>query len=74
MERKSDLSPRKRGQIKVLLENIELTQCQIGLKCGVAQSVVSSMKKTCNMVQLALHNVKEDFEESRYLDNKLIKL
>lgn len=45
MGRKSDLSPRKRGQIKVLLENTELTQCQIALKCGVAQSVVSSIKK-----------------------------
>lgn len=45
MGRKSDLSPRKRGQIKVLLENSELTQCQIALKCGVAQIVVSSIKK-----------------------------
>ena len=45
MGRNSDLPPRKRGQIKVLLENTELTQCQIVLKCGVAQSVMSSIKK-----------------------------
>lgn len=44
MGRKSDLSPRKRGQNKVLFENAELTQCQIALKCGVVQSVVSSFE------------------------------
>ncbi|XP_065642758.1 uncharacterized protein LOC136074378 [Hydra vulgaris] len=43
--KKKDLSPRKRGQIKVLLRNTELTQCQIALKCGVTQSIVSSIKK-----------------------------
>jgi hypothetical protein len=42
---KSDLSPRKRGQIKVLLENTELTQSEIALKCGVNQSVVSRIKR-----------------------------
>ena len=40
-----DLSPRKRGQIKVLLENTRLGQRQIALKCGVAQSVVCSIRK-----------------------------
>ena len=33
MGKKGDLSPRKRGQIKVLLENTEPTQCQIALMC-----------------------------------------
>ncbi|XP_065665699.1 uncharacterized protein LOC136087121 [Hydra vulgaris] len=45
MGKKKDLSPRKRGQIKVLLENTELTQRQIALKCGVTQSIVLSIKK-----------------------------
>ena len=43
MGRKSDLSPRKRGQIKVLLENTELI-CQIALKCGVSKTTVRRIK------------------------------
>ena len=44
MGRKSDLSPRKRGQIKVLLENTELTCRQIALKCEVSKTTVKRMK------------------------------
>ena len=45
MGRICDLSPRKRGQIKVLLENTDLSQTQIALKCGVNQCVVSRIKQ-----------------------------
>src|SRR5688572_1082136 len=45
MGKRSDLSPRKRGQIRILLENTELTQSEIARKCGVSQRVVSSIKK-----------------------------
>ena len=45
MGRTSDLSPRKRGQIKVLLENTELTCRQIALKCGVSKTSVSRINK-----------------------------
>ena len=74
MGKKSDLSPRKRVQIKVLLENKELTQCQMALKCGGLRVSCQALKRRCNMVQLALHNVKEDVEESDCLHNKMIEL
>ena len=45
MGRTSDLSPRKRGQIKILLENTELTCRQIALKCGVSKTSVSRISK-----------------------------
>lgn len=45
MGKRSDLSPRKRGQIKVLLENTELSQSDIARKLGVSQQVVSNVKK-----------------------------
>ena len=45
MGRKKDLSPRKRGQIKVLFENTELSQRQIAITCWVTQSVVANVKK-----------------------------
>jgi transposase len=44
MGRKSDLSPRKRGQIKVLLDVTNLTCRQIAQKCGVSKNSVSRIK------------------------------
>ena len=45
MGRTRDLSSRKRGQIKVLLENTKLTCRQIALKCGVPKTSVSRINK-----------------------------
>jgi len=45
MGKRSDLSPRKRGQIKVLIENTYLTLTAIARKVGVSKQVVSKIKK-----------------------------
>jgi transposase len=45
MGKRSDLSPRKRGQIKVLLENTALSLIEIARKLGVSKQVVSNIKK-----------------------------
>ena len=45
MGKKSDLSPRKIGQIKVLLANSKLNQRQIARKLSIAQSSVSEVKR-----------------------------
>jgi transposase len=46
MGRKSDLSPRKRGQIQMLLQNTKLSQAKIADKLFVSQRVVSNIKQT----------------------------
>jgi hypothetical protein len=43
--RHSNLSPETRTQIERLLFQTRLTQVQIGLKCGVAQSRVSTIAR-----------------------------
>ena len=40
-----DMSPRKVGQIRTLLENTELTQADIARKLNISQSAVSKVKK-----------------------------
>jgi transposase len=45
MGKNSDLSPRKRGQIRVLLENTYLSQSEIARRVGVSQPVVSNIKQ-----------------------------
>lgn len=44
----SDLSPRKKGQIRALLENTTLSQREIARKLLVSQSVVSKIKTKIN--------------------------
>lgn len=44
----SDLSPRKKGQIRVLLESTTLSQSEIARKLLVSQSIVSKIKARIN--------------------------
>ena len=46
MAKGKDLSPRKKGQIKVLLENGKLKQKEIAAQLKVSVQTVSSVKKS----------------------------
>ena len=45
MGKKADLTPRKIGQIKTLLENTQLNKMQIAKKANVSQSTIFTIKK-----------------------------
>ena len=42
---KNDLSPRKKGQIRILLEEISLKQAKIAKKLGVSTATITQIKK-----------------------------
>ena len=67
MGKKSDLSPRKKGQIRALMENTELSQREIARRLNVSQKSVSSIKRRLEFLGTAVANLvsfvcKNDFE------------
>ena len=59
MGRANDLSPRKKGQVKVLLEETSLKNFEIGNKLGVSTATVSRIKMKLKKVKICPLNVME---------------
>lgn len=78
MGKKQDLSPRKKGQLRVLLEETTLTQQQIALKLGISQSAVcvyvKRLKKTQTVSPRRVGRCGRKRVSSARADRKLVQL